>query len=238
MQTRREHVYECQECGYTVKITVTSNGLVIVGLELQGIAILVGCLSAYSIWRTLKETSLANQASVSESLASQSIEILKYIADDPQLYEYFYKNKPLAVETPTHTKVLCCAEIMANFLEHIFLQRPSLPVASQEAWMRYVRDHYSAPCCQGLRYRTPSLVCRSLPEFRGYGARPNQESDVIRQSFEKRRRWRREPTENVPHWRRIATLADRRSGSGRKRCELRAYPGGLYGCVGNRSCPR
>jgi hypothetical protein len=42
------------------------------------------------------------------------------------------------------TKVLCCAEIMANFLEHIFLQRPSLPVASHEAWMRYVQDHYSA----------------------------------------------------------------------------------------------
>ena len=124
--------------------TVTSNSLVIVGLELQGIVILLGSTSAYSIWRTLKEMSLANEASVSERLASQSIEILKYIADDPQLYEYFYKNKPLVVETPTRTKVLCCAEIMANFLEHIFLQRPSIPVASQEAWMRYVRDHYSA----------------------------------------------------------------------------------------------
>ena len=124
--------------------TVTSNSLVIVGLELQGIVILLGSISAYSIWRTLKEMSLANQASVSERLASQSIEILKYIADDPQLYKYFYKNKPLVVETPTRTKVLCCAEIMANFLEHIFLQRPSIPVASQEAWMRYVSDHYSA----------------------------------------------------------------------------------------------
>ena len=62
----------CQECGYTVKTTVTSNGLVIVGLELEGIAVLVGCLSAYSIWRTLKEMSLANQAGVGESLASQS----------------------------------------------------------------------------------------------------------------------------------------------------------------------
>jgi hypothetical protein len=47
-------------------------------------------------------------------------------------------------ETSTRTKVLCCAEIMANFLAHIFLQRPSLPVASHDAWMRYVQDHYSA----------------------------------------------------------------------------------------------
>jgi hypothetical protein len=133
VQTRREHDYECQECGYTVKITVTSNGLVIVGLELQGIAIFVGCLNAYSIWRTLKEMS---------RLASENIEILKNITDDTELYEYFFKNKPLAVESPTHTKVRCCAEIMANVLEHIFLQRPSLPVVSQAAWMRYVRDHY------------------------------------------------------------------------------------------------
>ena len=155
---------------YKVKV-VTSNSLVIVGLELQGIAILLGCISAYSIWRTLKEMSLANQASVSERLASQSIEILKYIADDPQLYEYFYKNKPLVVETPTPPKVLCYAEIMTNFLEHIFLQRPSLPVASQGAWMRYVRDHYSA-CCQGVCHRTPSLVCRCLPGLHRYGARP------------------------------------------------------------------
>jgi hypothetical protein len=123
---------------------VTSNSLVIVGLELQGIAILLGCLSAYSIWRTLKEMSLANQASVSERLASQSVEILRYKSDDPQLYEYFYKNKPLVDETPTRTKVLCCAEIMANFLEHISLKRASLPVASPNTCMRYVQDHYSA----------------------------------------------------------------------------------------------
>jgi hypothetical protein len=67
-----EHAHQYQYCGYTVRITVTSNSLVIVGLELQGIAILLGCLSAYSIWRTLKDRSLANQASVSERLASLS----------------------------------------------------------------------------------------------------------------------------------------------------------------------
>ena len=33
---------------------------------------------------------------------------------------------------------------MANCIEHIFLQRPSLTVASHDAWMRYVQDHYSA----------------------------------------------------------------------------------------------
>ena len=47
-------------------------------------------------------------------------------------------------EEPARTKVLCCAEIMANFLEHISFQKPSLPDASQGAWMRYIQDHYAA----------------------------------------------------------------------------------------------
>ena len=91
-------------------MTVTSNGLVIIGLEIQGIAILLGGLSAYSIWKTLKETSLANQASVSQSLASQSFEILTYIADNPQLYEYFYRNKELGDEDPAHESPLLCRD--------------------------------------------------------------------------------------------------------------------------------
>ena len=92
----------------------------------------------------LTALALAGQANVSERLASQSIEILKYIADDPLLYEYFYENKLLLDERPERAKVLCCAEIVANFLEHIVLQRPSLPRASREAWMLCVRDHYNA----------------------------------------------------------------------------------------------
>ena len=123
---------------------MTSNEPVIVGIELQGAPILLGCVSAYSMWRTLKEMSLANQASISRRLASQGIEILKYIADDPQLYESFYKNKPFVADTLAPPNVLCCAGITANFLEHIFLRRPSLSVASDGAWMRYVHDHCSS----------------------------------------------------------------------------------------------
>ena len=36
-------------------MTVTSNGLVIAGLELQGVAILLGGISAWSIWRTVRD---------------------------------------------------------------------------------------------------------------------------------------------------------------------------------------
>jgi hypothetical protein len=84
------------------------------------------------------------QATVSERLASQSIEILKHVAVTPGLYEYFYENRPLAEDETNRTYIICSAEIMANFLEHIVLQMESLPPASREAWMFYVRDHYTA----------------------------------------------------------------------------------------------
>jgi hypothetical protein len=83
-----------------------------------------------------------------QTLASGSrrraFEIIKYLADDPLLYEYFFENKRLSGGSPERPKVLCCAEMMANFLEHIVLQRPSPPSASKEAWMLNVRDHYYA----------------------------------------------------------------------------------------------
>jgi hypothetical protein len=103
---------------------VTSNSLVIVGLEIQGIAILLGGLSVYSIWQTLKEMSLANQASVSESLASQSFEILRYISDDPQLYEYFYKTNRLEREVPHAPKSSVAQKSWAIFLSTFFSSVP------------------------------------------------------------------------------------------------------------------
>jgi hypothetical protein len=125
-------------------MTMSSSVTGLFGLYLQGIAVLLGCVSAYYIWRQLTQLVLSGQASVSERLASQSIEIIEYIADDPRLYEYFYQNEERSVGGSEGIKVLCCAEIFANFLEHVVLQRLSLPRTSRDAWMRYVRDHYNS----------------------------------------------------------------------------------------------
>ena len=48
---------------------MSSNLIGISGLSLQGIAVLLGVVSAYYIWRQL----LAGQANISERLATQSI---------------------------------------------------------------------------------------------------------------------------------------------------------------------
>ena len=112
-------------------------------LTLQAVADILYGVSSYYIWRQLSGAAIGAQARMSERLASQSIALLKYIADDPLLYDYFYRNKPLADEGREGSKVCCCAEMMANFLEHVVLQKQSLPRESREAWMCYVREHYN-----------------------------------------------------------------------------------------------
>ena len=73
-------------------MTMPSDIIGIVGLDLQGIAVLLDGVSAYCIRRQLTALAPAGQANVSERLASQSIEILKYIADGP-LAEYFWERQ-------------------------------------------------------------------------------------------------------------------------------------------------
>lgn len=111
-----------------------------VGLILQGVTVLLNGFSAFYIWRQLKILALAGQAQVSENLASKSIDILRHLAGTSHHYEYFYENRPFQGDGPDRTYVLCSAEIVANFLEHIVLQRDSLPLSSREAWLQYVRD--------------------------------------------------------------------------------------------------
>jgi hypothetical protein len=123
-------------------MTAPPDTIATIGLILHAVTVLLAASSAYYIWRQLRAVVYSGQENLSERLASQSIEIIQLIASDSKLYGYFYSRKPLLDEEVIHSKVLCYAEIVANFLEHVFLQRDGLPTASREAWLRYVLDHY------------------------------------------------------------------------------------------------
>jgi hypothetical protein len=89
-------------------MVISANTTGFITLDLQATTVPV---SAYYIWRQLKALALTIHSSVSENLASQSIDILKHIAADPGLYEYFYENKPFQKGDSSRTYVLCSAEM-------------------------------------------------------------------------------------------------------------------------------
>lgn len=72
-------------------------------------------------------------------LTEQSLELIKFLAEKPETYDYFYNSKFLQDDAPDRIFVLYAAEALANFMEHLSLQKKSLPLSQWLVWDRYIR---------------------------------------------------------------------------------------------------
>jgi hypothetical protein len=77
-------------------------------------------------------------------LCDQSLEILRFLAEEPNAYDYFYSRKVLEDNGDTELRIftLYAAEAIANFLEHITLQQVNLPAEQWRTWQRFVISTY------------------------------------------------------------------------------------------------
>ena len=76
----------------------------------------------------------------------QSLEILKFFAENPEVRPYFYDNKDLKL-APTELeklKVLSTAEMVAGFMELVTLQIEEQPAEIQPRWKAYIVDAYNS----------------------------------------------------------------------------------------------
>jgi hypothetical protein len=96
---------------------------------------IIGLYAVYFQIRKLTETTWSNTHS---KLADQSFELLKFMADYPDTYDYFYKKKLLDDKSDNRTIVLYIAEALANFMEHLVLQKENLPEKQWEVWERFI----------------------------------------------------------------------------------------------------
>jgi hypothetical protein len=83
---------------------------------------------------------------VHERLYSQSLEIMKFFAEHPEVRPYFYDNKPLTkAETELERlRVLSTAEMVSGFMELVALQVEQQPAEIQPRWKAYIVDTYSS----------------------------------------------------------------------------------------------
>ena len=72
-------------------------------------------------------------------LMAESLEILRFLADHPGNYDYFYHSKD-PPETQDES-LKCATEMIANYLEHVVLQKDTLPKEVQVARSPIVRSH-------------------------------------------------------------------------------------------------
>ena len=86
------------------------------------------------------------RADVHERLYSQSLEIMKFFAENPEVRPYFYDNKILAAAESemAQLKVLSTAEMVAGFMELVALEIKQQPAEIQPRWKAYITDSYNS----------------------------------------------------------------------------------------------
>ena len=81
-----------------------------------------------------------------ERLYSQSLEIMKFFAENPEMRPYFYDNKNLSAagNEMEKLKVLSTAEMVSGFMELVALEIKQQPLEIQPRWKAYVADTYNS----------------------------------------------------------------------------------------------
>jgi hypothetical protein len=57
---------------------------------------------------------------------------------------HIYAGHELESENPDRIRILYVIEAIANFLEHLVLQKPNLPKRQWTTWLRFIRSTYES----------------------------------------------------------------------------------------------
>jgi hypothetical protein len=109
-------------------------------------AVIGGVFSLKATKRQIEVMLLQSRGDVNERLYSQSLEILRFIAENPELRPYFYDNKDLsrAESELERLRVLSTAEMVGGFMELVALQLEEQPAEIQPRWKAYIVDAYNS----------------------------------------------------------------------------------------------
>jgi hypothetical protein len=109
-------------------------------------AVIGGVFALKATKRQIEVMMLQSRGDVNERLYSQSLDILRFIAENPELRPYFYDNKNLSrTESELERlKVLSTAEMVGGFMELVALQLAEQPAEIQPRWKAYIVDAYNS----------------------------------------------------------------------------------------------
>jgi len=109
-------------------------------------AIIGGVFALKAAKRQVEVMLRQSRGDVNERLYNQSLEIMRFFAENPEVRPYFYDNKDL-VRTDSEMerlKVLSTAEMVAGFMELVALQIEEQPADIQPRWKAYIVDGYNS----------------------------------------------------------------------------------------------
>ena len=109
-------------------------------------AVIGGLFVQRATKRQIEVMLLQSRGDVNERLYSQSLSIMKFFAEHPELRPYFYDNKDLnqSASDLEKSKVLTAAEMVGGFMELVALQVEEQPGEIQTRWKNYIVDAYNS----------------------------------------------------------------------------------------------
>jgi hypothetical protein len=109
---------------------------------LQAIAsvgtLIVTAAGLFAVYIQIRKLQSAVWGETHGKLCDQSLELLKMLAEKPSTRPYFAESKELSADEPEHAFVLYAAEAIANFMEHLVLQRDNLPQNQWDRWNDFI----------------------------------------------------------------------------------------------------
>jgi hypothetical protein len=107
------------------------------------IGTIVSLIFLYHQVKGLKSTIENSESSSYLNMLELMVSIDRFFIDKPELKPYFYNNKEVDAKDPIEKDRLeSVAEMMMDFFEAVYHQKGSLPVATFNAYKRYMRRIY------------------------------------------------------------------------------------------------
>ena len=109
-------------------------------------AVLGGVFALKATKRQVEVMLLQSRGDVNERLYNQSLTIMRFFAENPEVRPYFYDNKDLS-KAPSELeklRVLSTAEMVAGFMELVALQIEDQPEHIKPRWKAYLCDQYNS----------------------------------------------------------------------------------------------
>jgi hypothetical protein len=107
-------------------------------------SLVVTAIGLYAVYVQIRKLREAVWGDTHGKLCDESLELLKFLAEKPQTYDYFYKGKELEPDHPDRVFVLYASEALVNFLEHLVLQKRNLPEPQWATWRRFICSTYES----------------------------------------------------------------------------------------------
>ncbi len=109
-------------------------------------AVIGGVFALKATKRQVEVMLLQSRGDVNERLYNQSLTIMRFFAENPELRAYFYDNKELgkAESELEKLKVLSTVEMVSGFMELVALQLAEQPEEIQPRWKAYIVDGYNS----------------------------------------------------------------------------------------------